>query len=174
MSPPRRGRDGGRILRPPVLDLSPSPEPTSPELIPKDAVLYQYEACPLCNKVEGNSRFLLWVDDHLVHVLSPNIYRTTSEVLESFDYMSKHGNFSTTERFTAKYTGAAIMFMVSKKLKKHMTSPALREAAQTWTQLSLAEAGKDMENTKISDRYQRMEMDVEESARKALRREEKN
>ncbi|KAJ8513360.1 hypothetical protein OPV22_003794 [Ensete ventricosum] len=30
------------------------------------------------------------VDDHLVHVLSPNIYRTTSEALESFDYMSKH------------------------------------------------------------------------------------
>lgn len=43
------------------------------------------------------------------------------------------GNFSTTERFTAKYTGVAIMLMVSKKLKKHITSPALHEAAQTWT-----------------------------------------
>ncbi|XP_064962362.1 uncharacterized protein LOC135611039 isoform X1 [Musa acuminata AAA Group] len=95
MSPPRRGRDGGRILRPPVLELSPSPEPPSPELIPKDAVPYQYEACPLCNKVKGN--------------------------------------FSTAERFTAKYTGVAIMLMVSKKLKKHITSPALHEAAQTWT-----------------------------------------
>ena len=27
-----------------------------------------------------------------MHVLSPNIYRTTSEALESFDYISKHGN----------------------------------------------------------------------------------
>ncbi|RRT61451.1 hypothetical protein B296_00020481 [Ensete ventricosum] len=29
-------------------------EPPSPELIPKDVVLYQYEACPFCNKVKGN------------------------------------------------------------------------------------------------------------------------
>lgn len=35
-----------------------------------------------------------WVDDHLVHMLSPNIYRTTSEALESFDYIAKHGLFS--------------------------------------------------------------------------------
>jgi len=27
-----------------------------------------------------------------VHMLSPNIYRTTSEALESFDYISQHGN----------------------------------------------------------------------------------
>jgi len=33
-----------------------------------------------------------WVDEHLVHMLSPNIYRTTSEALESFDYISQHGN----------------------------------------------------------------------------------
>ena len=32
-----------------------------------------------------------WVDDHLVHVLSPNIYRTTSEALESFDYIANNG-----------------------------------------------------------------------------------
>jgi hypothetical protein len=32
-----------------------------------------------------------WVDEHLVHVLSPNIYRSTSEALESFDYIAKHG-----------------------------------------------------------------------------------
>jgi hypothetical protein len=27
-----------------------------------------------------------------VHMLSPNIYRTTSEALESFDYIAQHGN----------------------------------------------------------------------------------
>lgn len=32
-----------------------------------------------------------WVDNHLVHVLSPNIYRTPSEALESFDYITTHG-----------------------------------------------------------------------------------
>ena len=29
-----------------------------------------------------------WVDNHLVHVLSPNIYRTIPEALESFDYIT--------------------------------------------------------------------------------------
>lgn len=32
-----------------------------------------------------------WVDNHLVHVLSPNIYRNASEALESFDYITSHG-----------------------------------------------------------------------------------
>lgn len=40
-----------------------------------------YEALSLCR----------WVDDHLVHVLSPNIYRNTSEALESFEYITSHG-----------------------------------------------------------------------------------
>ncbi|KAE8659848.1 Prostaglandin E synthase 2 [Hibiscus syriacus] len=77
-----------------------------------------------------------WVDNHLVHVLSPNIYRSTSEALESFDYITTHGNFSFTERFVAKYAGAAAMYFVSKKLKKkhNITDEraALYEAAETW------------------------------------------
>ncbi|KAG1354158.1 prostaglandin E synthase 2 [Cocos nucifera] len=215
-------------------------EPLSPDLLPKDVVLYQYEACPFCNKVkafldyydipykivevnplskkeikwsdykkvpilvvdgeqlvdssdiinklshrlhpdnsavdEEEAKWRRWVDEHLVHVLSPNIYRTTSEALESFDYIAKHGdvysfpisenileikdgsiknpldlcfappywscnsadgNFSTTERFTAKYAGAAIMYIISKKLKKKYNitdeRAALYEAAETWT-----------------------------------------
>ncbi|XP_010920100.1 uncharacterized protein [Elaeis guineensis] len=176
-------------------------ERLSPELFPKNVVLYQYEACPFCNKVkafldyydipykivevnplskkeikwsdykkvpilvvdgeqlvdssdiinklshrlhpdnsavdEEEAKWRRWVDEHLVHVLSPNIYRTTSEALESFDYIAKHGNFSTTERFTAKYAGAAIMYIISKKLKKkhNITDEraALYEAAETWT-----------------------------------------
>ncbi|TYH17509.1 hypothetical protein ES288_A05G196900v1 [Gossypium darwinii] len=77
-----------------------------------------------------------WVDNHLVHVLSPNIYRSTSEALESFDYITTHGNFSFTERLVAKYAGAAAMYFVSKKLKKkhNITDEraALYEAAETW------------------------------------------
>ncbi|XP_044512170.1 prostaglandin E synthase 2-like [Mangifera indica] len=169
--------------------------------LPKDVVLYQYEACPFCNKVKafldyynisykvvevnpinkkeikwsdykkvpiltvdgeqmvdssdiiGNlfrrihpdssspesdveKKWLGWVDNHLVHVLSPNIYRTTSEALESFDYITTHGNFSFTERLVAKYAGATAMYFVSKKLKKrhNITDPraALYEAVETW------------------------------------------
>ncbi|XP_020085501.1 prostaglandin E synthase 2 isoform X1 [Ananas comosus] len=215
-------------------------EPPPPELVPKDVVLYQYEACPFCNKVrafldyhdipyrvvevnplskkeikwsdykkvpilvvdgeqlidssgsyksfqsskiilslffscsfplpsctwfvltdiinklskristddfvigEEEAKWRRWVDEHLVHLLSPNIYRTTSEALESFDYIAKHGNFSATERFTVKYAGAAAMYMVSKKLKKKYNitdeRAALYEAAETWTK---ALDGKD-------------------------------
>ncbi|CAI9116958.1 OLC1v1018257C1 [Oldenlandia corymbosa var. corymbosa] len=179
-------------------------EPKS-KAYPKDVVLYQYEACPFCNKVKAfldyydipykvvevnpiskkeikwsdykkvpilmvdgeqmvNSSEILdelsqridsrdkvdessdeageekqwrgWVDNHLVHLLSPNIYRSPSEALESFDYIASHGNFSFTERIVAKYAGAAAMYFVSKKLKKRHNitdeRAALYDAAETW------------------------------------------
>ncbi|KAM0015303.1 putative prostaglandin-E synthase [Helianthus debilis subsp. tardiflorus] len=106
------------------------------DLVPKDVVLYQYEACPFCNKVKaiidqmGNkivsskaslvvsnddkvNKWRRWVDDHLVHMLSPNIYRNTSEALESFDYIANNGNFSTYEKYSVKYVGAATMYFIS-------------------------------------------------------------
>ncbi|KAJ4848374.1 hypothetical protein Tsubulata_020441 [Turnera subulata] len=238
------------------------------ELVPKEVVLYQYEACPFCNKVKafldyhdipykvvevnplskkeikwsdykkvpilvvdgeqlvdssviidemekkiaGHSasvhdksgddeeqKWRKWVDDHLVHVLSPNIYRTTSEAIESFEYITTNGkfvnfafvticlsnaydgqvvvkesessaydvnnlfqlinvaflvvrslsswygiflsyagNFSFTEKITAKYVGAAAMYFVSKKLKKKYNitdeRKALYDSAETWVQ----------------------------------------
>lgn len=175
--------------------------PPVEKLMPKDVVLYQYEACPFCNKVKAfldyynipykvvevnpinkkeikwsdykkvpilkidgeqmvdssdivdklfqrihpdNSvtdsdeerQWRGWVDNHLVHVLSPNIYRSVSEALESFDYITTHGNFSFTERFVAKYAGATAMYFVSKKLKKRHNitdeRAALYGAAETW------------------------------------------
>ncbi|KAH0939113.1 hypothetical protein HID58_006574 [Brassica napus] len=170
---------------------------------PKEVVLYQYEACPFCNKVKAfldfnkipykivevnplfkkeikwsdykkvpiltvdgeqlvDSSVIIdslfqrmhpgiskseddeetiwrkWVDNHLVHILSPNIYRSTSEALESFDYITTHGigNFSFTERLVAKYAGATAMYFVSKKLKKKYNitdeRAALYDAAETW------------------------------------------
>ncbi|XP_074279103.1 uncharacterized protein LOC141604585 [Silene latifolia] len=169
-----------------------------------DVVLYQYEACPFCNKVkafldyfnipykvvevhpfskkeikwseykkvpiltvegqplvnssdiistlfkrmhseestgstitsEEEKIWLEWVDSHLVHVLSPNIYRSTSEALESFDYITTNGNFGYMERMVAKYAGATAMYFVAKKLKKkyNITDErgALYQAAETW------------------------------------------
>ncbi|XP_057435076.1 uncharacterized protein LOC130727835 isoform X1 [Lotus japonicus] len=77
-----------------------------------------------------------WVDNHLVHVLSPNIYRTVSEALESFEYITTQGNFSLSERLVAKYGGAAAMYFVSKKLKKRHNitdeRAALYGAAEQW------------------------------------------
>lgn len=179
-------------------------ELTPPELVPKEVVLYQYEACPFCNKVKAfldyydvpykvvevnplskkeikwsdykkvpilmvdgeqlndssaiinklgekinpeksvkavpdddeERKWRWWVDNHLVHMLSPNIYRNTSEALESFDYITSNGNFSFTEKYTAKYAGAASMYFVSKNLKKKYNitdeRAALYEAAELW------------------------------------------
>ncbi|XP_022962570.1 prostaglandin E synthase 2-like, partial [Cucurbita moschata] len=172
-----------------------------PSFVPKDVVLYLYEACPFCNEVkafldyynvpykvvevipifkkeikwseykkvpilmvdgvqmvdstdiidklyqrihpensasisEEERKWLGWVDNHLVHVLSPNIYRNYKEALESFNYITSHGNFTFTQRVIAKYGGATAMCFVSKKLKeKHNITDeckALYGAAETW------------------------------------------
>ncbi|XP_041756723.1 prostaglandin E synthase 2 isoform X2 [Coregonus clupeaformis] len=58
-----------------------------------------------------------WADDWLVHLISPNVYRTTGEALASFDYIVREGKFGTYEGFFAKYVGAAAMFVISKRLK---------------------------------------------------------
>ncbi|KAK1409755.1 hypothetical protein QVD17_36284 [Tagetes erecta] len=179
-------------------------ELVKPDLAFKDVVLYQYEACPFCNKVKAfldyydvpykvvevnpfgkkeikwseykkvpilvvdgeplvdssaiidqmgrkivlekassmvsnddeETKWRRWVDDHLVHMLSPNIYRNTSEALESFDYIANNGNFSFYEKYSVKYAGAAAMYFVSKKLKKKYNitdeRAALYDAAETW------------------------------------------
>ncbi|XP_018529201.1 prostaglandin E synthase 2 [Lates calcarifer] len=58
-----------------------------------------------------------WADDWLVHLISPNVYRTTTEALASFDYIVREGKFGAFEGFFAKYVGAAAMFLISKRLK---------------------------------------------------------
>lgn len=59
-----------------------------------------------------------WADDWLVHLISPNVYRTPSEALASFDYIVREGKFGTFEGFFAKYFGAGAMWIISKRLKK--------------------------------------------------------
>ncbi|TNN52420.1 Prostaglandin E synthase 2 [Liparis tanakae] len=58
-----------------------------------------------------------WADDWLVHLVSPNVYRTSGEALASFDYIVREGKFGTYEGFFAKYVGAAAMFLIAKRLK---------------------------------------------------------
>lgn len=59
-----------------------------------------------------------WADDWLVHLISPNVYRTPREALASFDYIVHEGKFGSFEGFFAKYLGAAAMFLISKRLKR--------------------------------------------------------
>lgn len=66
--------------------------------------------------------FREWVDDHFIHLISPNVYRTWEESLETFYQFDKVGewerNFSSIERYLAIYAGAAAMYQISKRLKK--------------------------------------------------------
>jgi len=63
-----------------------------------------------------------WVDDTLVHTISPNVYRTPSEALATFRWFSKAANwenlFSWWELSLVIYVGAAAMWAISKRLKK--------------------------------------------------------
>ncbi|KAK3566092.1 hypothetical protein QTP86_025703 [Hemibagrus guttatus] len=63
-----------------------------------------------------------WADDWLVHLISPNVYRTPAEALASFDYIVREGKFGTFEGFFAKYVGAAAMWLISKRLKSRDVS----------------------------------------------------
>nr|XP_027799517.1 prostaglandin E synthase 2 isoform X2 [Marmota flaviventris] len=58
-----------------------------------------------------------WADDWLVHLISPNVYRTPAEALASFDYIVREGKFGALEGAMAKYAGAAAMYLISKRLK---------------------------------------------------------
>uniref|UniRef100_A0A7E4ZVK8 Prostaglandin E synthase 2 n=1 Tax=Panagrellus redivivus TaxID=6233 RepID=A0A7E4ZVK8_PANRE len=81
-----------------------------------------------------------WVDDHFIHLISPNVYRTWAEALETFQYFDRVGewdrNFPAWERYLAVYVGAAAMFGISKRLKKrHQIDDeraAMKTACETW------------------------------------------
>jgi len=63
-----------------------------------------------------------WVDDTLVHTISPNVYRTPQEALDTFRWFSLAANweslFSWWELHLVIYVGAAAMWAISKRLKK--------------------------------------------------------
>uniref|UniRef100_A0A336KNX6 Prostaglandin E synthase 2 n=1 Tax=Culicoides sonorensis TaxID=179676 RepID=A0A336KNX6_CULSO len=83
-----------------------------------------------------------WADDHLVHLISPNVYRNRTEALETFEWFSQTGewdvHFPKWERNLMVYMGAAAMYMISKRLKKrHNLTDDVRshiyQACDKWT-----------------------------------------
>jgi microsomal prostaglandin-E synthase 2 len=86
---------------------------------------------------EEEAKWRRWVDDTLVHVLTANIYRTPSESLQSFDYLTQR-NFPAWSAALSKGFGAPAMYFVAKRVKsKHNITgderEALRAAAAEWT-----------------------------------------
>ncbi|XP_048433243.1 prostaglandin E synthase 2-like isoform X2 [Pyrus x bretschneideri] len=115
--------------------------------LPQDVVLYQYEACPFCNKVRAfldyynipykvmevnpiNKKEIEWSDYKMV----PTLKVDGEQMVDSSDIIDKlHRRINPEntlnseeekkwrrlyERMVAKYAGAAATYFVSKKLKK--------------------------------------------------------
>ncbi|XP_028162322.1 prostaglandin E synthase 2, partial [Ostrinia furnacalis] len=63
-----------------------------------------------------------WADKVLVHTLSPNVYRTAGEALETFKWFEEAGgwkqSFPSWECALMVYGGAAAMWIIAKRLKK--------------------------------------------------------
>lgn len=86
-------------------------------------------------------RWRRWVDEHFVHVLSPNIYRSLDESYKSFQHFSTVSQweklFSSWEIFVIKNLGATIMYLVAKSLKrkyglKENVRESLYESCNYW------------------------------------------
>lgn len=67
---------------------------------------------------EKEEAWCKWVDERFVHVLTPNIYRTWAEAVKSFDYITKRGNFGFFERESARWVGAASMYVIAHRVLK--------------------------------------------------------
>jgi microsomal prostaglandin-E synthase 2 len=72
--------------------------------------------------MDNERRWRAWADDHLVHLISPNVYRTGGEAFETFEWFSKAGqwdeNFPKWERNLMVYVGAVAMYLISIKLRQ--------------------------------------------------------
>lgn len=84
---------------------------------------------------EEEARWLAWSDKY-VKGLPTAIYDTLPHALKSFDYITKVGKFGWWEKISIKFSGAFIMTLVAKKIRKRegITDPAvfLREKASEW------------------------------------------
>lgn len=88
-----------------------------------------------------------WADDVLVHTLSPNVYRTTEEALQAFNWFSEVGewrsNFSALEMQTVIYVGAFAMWLIGKRLKRrHRLKEDVRQSLYEETGIWLRQVKK--------------------------------
>jgi len=100
---------------------------------------------------EDEDKWFSWVDDHLVHVLPVNIYRTPKEALQSFEYITNQSNFTSWQKFSIQYGGALAMFFIAKRSKKKYNlgddpREELVNAVEIWTNEGLA--GKEFHSGK--------------------------
>ncbi|XP_012268505.2 prostaglandin E synthase 2 [Athalia rosae] len=94
------------------------------EIVNKYFLMYQntLPAGKSMDYIVEERKWRKWADDVLVHVLSPNVYRTASEAHQAFSWFSEVGRweeyFPTWERLLMVNVGAYAMWLISKRLKK--------------------------------------------------------
>jgi len=99
-----------------------------------------------------------WVDDTLVHMLSPNVYRTPTEALDAFKWFNQVGNwerhFSWWERNLVIYFGALVMYILGNFVlkKRHNLKDDVRESlydeCNRWTKAVDKKGGEFMGGSK--------------------------
>lgn len=117
------------------------------EVVNKYFLMFQQENSVPKNiskeNLEAERKWRSWADTHLVHLISPNVYQTWDESLETFEWFSRTGEWDITfprwERNMMVYVGAAAMWAISKRLKKrHGLSDDVRwhlyNACDRWTE----------------------------------------
>lgn len=77
---------------------------------------------------QDDSQWRRWIAKDMLYLLSPNMYRTFSESIQAFDYITEISNFSTIEKLQVKYGGALIMYLVAKKNKNAHNLTDVRES----------------------------------------------
>lgn len=112
---------------------------SSPEIIPEKAAIIRRKNSAEENEFERQWRE--WVDNKFIHVLSPNVYCTLRQSLDTFLWFSKAGDweeiFPWYQRWFIVYAGAIVMRLVSIKLKKkyHLNDDvrsSLYECGEEW------------------------------------------
>jgi microsomal prostaglandin-E synthase 2 len=82
-------------------------------------------------------RWLTWSEDY-VQGLPTVVYGNLKSSLKSFSYVTKVGKFSFIERLTIQYSGALIMTLVAKKIKKRRSiedpKAFLRKKVSEWSE----------------------------------------
>ncbi|VDK70010.1 unnamed protein product, partial [Gongylonema pulchrum] len=63
-----------------------------------------------------------WVDEHFIHLIVPNVYRSWNECIQMFRWFGEAGQWDKVvpawERYTTIYLGSVAMYFLSKKLRK--------------------------------------------------------
>jgi len=84
----------------------------------------------------------VWAEKNLVPALTCSIYRTPSESMQAMQYIISHPGFSWYQKMLNQYIGGALMYVVSKRIKKKNNivdeRQAVYQAISTW----LAEVGE--------------------------------